>query len=437
MARALARGLPAHGWDVTIVSGSRTDLDEAGDARVFYDGLDVRPVDLTPATRAQDPMRPPGGVAPMHPSYEERPNAVDRVFACLDDDAYERQVAAWSDALADAGARDADVLHLHHLTPLNEAAHRCFPDVPVAGHLHGTELLMLERIAEGAPAAWRHAAAWADRMRAWAARCARLIVASPSAIERVGGLLDADPGRCVVVPNGVDPDFWQRCDIDRQAFWRRHLVEEPRGWTPDGPPGSVRYAEEDLDAFDEGPVLLYVGRFTAVKRVPLLIRAFARAQRSFESRVPLVVVGGHPGEYEGEHPLDAVAASGAPDVFLAGWHAQEELRAFFSAADAIVLPSIAEQFGQVLVEGMMCGLPALATRALGASEIVEDGRTGWLVAPDDEAALADALVEIVNAPEERARRAARARESVVARFAPVTAAGALADALQAIVAGDR
>ena len=35
------------------------------------------------------------------------------------------------------------------------------PDVPVVGHLHGTELLMLERIADGAPAGWRHAEAWA------------------------------------------------------------------------------------------------------------------------------------------------------------------------------------------------------------------------------------------------------------------------------------
>ena len=44
-----------------------------------------------------------------------------------------------------------------------------------------------------------------------------------------------------------------------------------------------------------------------------------------------------------------------------------------------------EHFGQVLVEGMACGLPAVATRSLGPAEIIENGRTGWLVEPDEAA----------------------------------------------------
>ncbi len=51
----------------------------------------------------------------------------------------------------EAGAAEADVLHLHHLTPIHEAASRVAPHVPVIGHLHGTELLMLEEIADGPP----------------------------------------------------------------------------------------------------------------------------------------------------------------------------------------------------------------------------------------------------------------------------------------------
>jgi glycosyltransferase involved in cell wall biosynthesis len=45
-------------------------------------------------------------------------------------------------------------------------------------------------------------------------------------------------------------------------------------------------------------------------------------------------------------------------VFLAGWHGHDELPDFLSASDVVVLPSVREQFGQVLVEGMACGLPA-------------------------------------------------------------------------------
>src|SRR6185295_19849807 len=121
------------------------------DAERFYAGLDVRAVDFT------------AGDAPMHPSYEDRPDAPDRVFAAVDDDEYERHVAAWAAALEAAGAAEHHVLHLHHLTPVHEAAARVAPDVPVVAHLHGTELLMLERIADGPPANWDHAEAWERR----------------------------------------------------------------------------------------------------------------------------------------------------------------------------------------------------------------------------------------------------------------------------------
>src|SRR3954462_10825245 len=188
--RALAERLPSEGWDVTIVSGSRRDAGGHGDASRFYHDLDVREVDFTAALAASDPLDPPGGAAPMHPSYEDRAGAPDRVFAALADHAFRRQVDAWARALGDAGAADADVLHLHHLTPINEAARRVAPDVPIVGHLHGTELLMLERIAEGPPATWAYADAWADRMRRWARDCSHLVLLSESQVERARDLLD-------------------------------------------------------------------------------------------------------------------------------------------------------------------------------------------------------------------------------------------------------
>ena len=407
--RGLAGALPRHGWDVTIVAGS---YGEAGDAHRFYAGLDLRAHEQEPALMG---------------SYEDRPGAPDRVFAALDDATYERQVAAWADVLRDAGAADADVLHLHHLTPLHEAAARVAPDVPVVGHLHGTELLMLERIADGAPPSWRHADRWAQRMRTWAQRCHRTILLSESQRPRVERLLGLAPDRCVAIPNGIDLDRFDGAPVDRAATWRRALVEAPRGWRPGGAAGSVAYAEADIaPLLGDVPVLLYVGRYTEVKRIPLLIRAFARAQRRCAQRAALVIVGGHPGEWEGEHPLEAIAASGARDVFLAGWYEQAELPPLLAAGDAIVLPSVREQFGQVLVEGMACGLPAIAVNAMGPAEIVRDGETGWLVPPDDEAALADALVAVVEDAAERRRRGAAARADVRARYGRDAVAGAVA-----------
>ena len=155
VARAFARELPSHGWDVTVVSGSRRDLEGVGDAARFYAGLDVYPVSFDEALASPDPLDPPPGFAPIQPSYEDRPGAPDRVFAMLDDDAYERQVKAWARALTLVGAAGFDALHLHHLTPIHEAAARVAPAVPIIGHLHGTELLMLEAIAPAHPRAGR------------------------------------------------------------------------------------------------------------------------------------------------------------------------------------------------------------------------------------------------------------------------------------------
>lgn len=398
VARYLARSLPGTGWDVTLVCGSLGAPGEASHAPTFFDGIDVRPVDYTAAVEAPDPLR---ADPPFHPSYEDRPGAADRVFANVDDDVFEHLVASWQRALADAGAADADVLHLSHLTPMNEAARRAFPHVPVVGHLHGTEVLMLRDIDAGPPAGWEHAAKWAARMRAWARACARVLVLSPDAVKRVPGMFGIEAERVVWSPNGFDPLIFDRRPLgtdDRLALWRRWLVDEPLGWEAGGEPGSVSYPVEEVDAAfgGGGPVLLYVGRFTEVKRIPLLIRAYARVREQFAVRAPLVLFGGYPGEWEGEHPMDVVRETGVEDVFLAGWRGHEDLATGLNGADVVVLPSVHEQFGQVLVEGMACGLPCIAVDAHGPATIVEHGRTGWLVPPDDEDALAAAVLEAVN-----------------------------------------
>jgi glycosyltransferase involved in cell wall biosynthesis len=418
VAQNLAAALPVAGWDVTIVSGSLSLPGRPGDARSFYAGLDVRPVDFTAALDAPDPLL---ADPPFHPSYEDRPGAPDRVMCSLDDHTYEHQVAAWETALADAGAADADVLHLHHLTPLNEAAARVAPDVPVVSHLHGTELLMLEQVESRGHHNCPHAWAWAERLQRWAANAERIIVLSDTQVERAERLLEIDPERCVKIPNGFDPETFERRPVARRALWRRHLVDEPQGWLPDEEPGSIRYSEAELEVFgsdeDPSPVLLYVGRFTEVKRVGVLIEAYARARPGFSRPAALVLLGGFPGEWEGEHPATTVERTGAQDVFLAGWHGHDELPAFLSASDVVVLPSVREQFGQVLVEGMACGLPSIAVDSHGPSEIVEHGETGWLFEPDDVDGLANALVEAVNRPKERRRRGDAARAEARSRYA--------------------
>ena len=201
VARGLAHVLAGQRWDVTIVSGSLRLPGRPGDAHLFFSGLDVSPVDYTAALSAADPLR---ADSPLHPSYEDRPGAPDRVFATVDNPTYEHLVASWAQVLRQAGAATADILHLHHLTPLNEAAARVAPDVPVVGHLHGTELLLLEAIASGPPVHWVHAEVWAQRMRRWASACQLLVVPSATQLTRAQELLQLDPDRYVHLPNGVE-----------------------------------------------------------------------------------------------------------------------------------------------------------------------------------------------------------------------------------------
>jgi len=129
-----------------------------------------------------------------------------------------------------------------------------------------------------------------------------------------------------------------------------------------------------------------------------------------------VIVGGYPGEWEGEHPYDVIEETGVEDVFLPGWRSHDDLADGLNASDVVVLPSVREQFGQVLVEGMACGLPPIAVDAQGPATIIEDGEDGWLVPADDEEAMAEALVQAVNDRDERRRRGEAAYESSRSRY---------------------
>jgi glycosyltransferase involved in cell wall biosynthesis len=426
VARALARALPTAGWEMTLASGSLGAPSDVTNAASFYAGIDLAVVDYSPALELTDPL---AARVPFQPSYEDRATGPDRVFAAFDDVAYERLVAAWAVALAEAGAGEADLLHLHHLTPAHEAALRNFPALPIVGQLHGTELAFLRTLAgEPPPASWRYARAWEDRLRRWARSCELLIV-PPGAETEVADLLSLPRGRLHGLPSGVDLEHFQPSPLTgeaRRRFWHRWLVDDPQGWDEHGQPGTISYRDEQLTAFASETVFLYLGRFTAVKRLPLLIHAHAQAQARLERPCPLVLVGGHPGEWEGEHPLKTIRRLGARQVFLAGWRPHEQLPQALNASDLLVLPSVAEAFGLALIEAMACGLPVIACNAHGPAEIVRYGTSGWLVPPDDEQALAAALREAASEPAERQRRGHQASIDARERYGWTTIATQIA-----------
>ena len=409
VARALARELPAHGWDVTRPRRARCPAASATPGASTPGSTSTRSTS-TPATRR---CTRPTRTAPTRRTA---------VFAAVDDAGLEAHVAAWSRALEEAGAADADVLHLHHLTPIHEAAARVAPGVPVVGHLHGTELLMLERIADGPPAGWPHAEALGARACAAGRGAASGCCCSPQAsVERAARLLGIDPARCVVAPNGFDPERFAPRDVDRAALWRQRLVDEPRGWRPGGDEGSRPLPPAQVG----GPgararAAVASSRFTEVKRLGLLIRAFARARRRRRAgrRPRWSSLGGYPGEWEGEHPLrrDRARRARATSTWPAGT-TTTSCPTFFAAADALALASVREQFGSVLVEGMACGLPPVAVDRFGPGRHrapTADGLAGGARRRGGAGRRARAAIDH---PEERRRRGIAARGDVAARFA--------------------
>jgi hypothetical protein len=91
--RALARALPAAGWQLRLAAGSLGQPGEPTHAASFFAGIDVHALDYSPALELAEPVAAP---VPFQPSYEDRPEAPDRTFAAVDDPAYERLVAPGS-----------------------------------------------------------------------------------------------------------------------------------------------------------------------------------------------------------------------------------------------------------------------------------------------------------------------------------------------------
>jgi glycosyltransferase involved in cell wall biosynthesis len=428
VARALARAAPAHGIELTLAAGSLGEPGAHSHASTFFAGVDVQPVEIG----LDEPTRP---AIAFLPTYEEGASAGERLVARVDDRCYERIVEAWIVALSRARSAGADILHLHHLTPIHEAALRAFPGVPIVTQLHGTELALLEQIERRLQPNWEHARAWAERMRHWANRSTRVVVSTPALAEQARELLALEPSRLVRVANGVDTHVFGCRPLSteaRSALWHRWLLEEPKGWRPGRAPGSVSYSRAELGRFRAGgPIVLFVGRFTEAKRLPLLIRAWARV-RELGPEATLVLVGGYPGEWEGEHPFELIERLKAHDIFLAGWRDQHEVASALNAADLLVLASARESFGLVLVEAMASGLPVIATDCAGPSTIVEHGQTGWLVPADDEHALAEAITHALQHPEERRRRGTIALQRARERYSWHAAAKRLATVYQEI-----
>lgn len=148
----------------------------------------------------------------------------------------------------------------------------------------------------------------------------------------------------------------------------------------------------------------YVGRLAAEKRLDLL---------GDVSRLPgvrLVIVGAGPAE--------AAARRALPAALFLGQRQGDELARVYASLDIFVHSGPHETFGNTLQEAAASGLPVVAPAAGGPLDLVEDGVTGFLVPPEDQAALASAVAHLAANPELRSAQGAAARLAVLGRTWP-------------------
>jgi D-inositol-3-phosphate glycosyltransferase len=213
----------------------------------------------------------------------------------------------------------------------------------------------------------------------------RIVAATLAELAQLQWLYQADTRKVVIIPPGVDPSHFYPIAVDE--------------------------AKEYIGISSNERMLLFVGRIEPLKGIDTLIRAIAIMRDAgvfTEHPVSLAVIGGDPGieaeEYTSEitRLQELRAQYGVADlVAFLGKRGQDTLPYYYSAAEAVVMPSQYESFGMVALEAMACGTPVVASQVGGLAFLIQDGETGFTVPVDEPEALADRLTLLITNPELR------------------------------------
>jgi glycosyltransferase involved in cell wall biosynthesis len=188
--------------------------------------------------------------------------------------------------------------------------------------------------------------------------------------------------RTWIVPNGVDPSFFE---IDAQPPW------------------------------DAPPRVLCVGRVCLRKNQNALIRALDTVSRTrkFELIFLGVISGDDPYCVEFQRLVQE-----RPWCSIAGFADRKTLRTFFREAALLVLPSLEDNCPMVVLEAMAAGVPVIAARVGGVPDLIEDGGTGWFCDPHDAASMSSQVEKVLADPDAAARMARQAKTRSRERFHP-------------------
>jgi glycosyltransferase involved in cell wall biosynthesis len=209
-----------------------------------------------------------------------------------------------------------------------------------------------------------------------------LVTTSPGVLQDLMQTIRVpfDPTRRRVIPNPVD--------LERIALLSKEPVDHP--WLRD----------------KATPVILSVGRLATQKNYSFLLRAFARIRKNRSARM---LIAGEGGQKEQLRSL-AEQLGVSDSVDFLGYTTNPYK--FMAQSDVFALTSEEEAFGLVLVEAMACGVPVIATDAIGGGPrgILNGGAYGTLVPRADKNALANSILDLITSRELRAAKVAAGRQ---------------------------
>jgi D-inositol-3-phosphate glycosyltransferase len=172
-------------------------------------------------------------------------------------------------------------------------------------------------------------------------------------------------------------------------------------------------ARVHLGFSEDESIVLYVGRFEPIKGIDRLLEAMAYLKT--RKPVRLVIIGGDgpdTSEYQNLQQLSAKFGIQKSVCFI-GRVEQYKLPPYYSAADALVIPSYYESFGLVGLESMACGTPVVAFDVGAMRYLVRDGESGQIVADATPRSLAQAIEKVLSADGSKKLSGDRIRASVL------------------------
>ncbi|MBM3125131.1 MAG: glycosyltransferase family 1 protein [Chloroflexi bacterium] len=214
-------------------------------------------------------------------------------------------------------------------------------------------------------------------------RADRVVVATMAERTQLRFLYKADARKMVIIPPGVDTSHFYPIPSDE--------------------------AKQYIGLKPEDRMILFVGRIEPLKGIDTLIQAMSCLElRERQRPVHLAIIGGEPNARQEElteemarlQKLCDDLAVGKTVVFL-GKRGQDTLPYYYSAAEAVVMPSLYESFGMVALEAMACGTPVVASEVGGLGYLVQNEVTGYTIPDSDPQMLCRRLSGLLNNAQER------------------------------------